>query len=288
MPRFAANLSFLYPESPFLDRFEAAARDGFEGVEYLFPYAYDARELRDRLAGNGLQQVLFNAPPGGLDAPAIERAWSHGERGTACLPGRTSEFRAGFELALRYAEALDCSLIHCMAGLPPQSAGSDEVHSTYVDNLRWAARQAKKMGCEVLIEPINLRDMPGYFLNFQKQAHAIVQEVDEPNLKVQMDIYHCQIMEGDVATKLRHYLPTGRVGHIQVASVPERHEPDTGELNDTYLFQLLDALLAKGEWVGGSGWVGCEYKPLLGDEPGGTSRGLNWLREWRERISNHA
>lgn len=284
MPRFAANLSFLYPELPFLDRFEAAARDGFEGVEYLFPYAYEPRELAELLGRHGLKQVLFNAPPGGLDASGIERAWNEGARGTACLPGHEKEFRAGVQLALRYAAALECPRIHCMAGLKPEGMMHDEARAVYVSNLRWAAREAAEKGCDVLIEPINLRDMPGYFLNHQEAAHALIQEVGESNLKVQMDLYHCQIMEGDVATKLRRYLPTGRVGHIQIAGVPERHEPGTGELNYTYLFRLIDALTAEGRWVGGSGWVGCEYKPAQGGEPGGTSSGLSWLREWRERV----
>ena len=282
MPRFAANLSFLYPELPFLDRFEAAARDGFEGVEYLVPYAYDSRMLADRLAANGLRQVLFNAPPGGMDASEVERAWRAGMRGTACLPEREDEFRAGVLLALRYAEALECPRIHCMAGLRPDGADHGKLRSTYVNRLRWAAQEAAKAGCDVLIEPINSRDMPGYFLNHQEAAHAVVQEVGESNLKVQMDLYHCQIMEGDVATKLRHYLPSGRVGHIQIAGVPERHEPDTGELNYPYLFQLIDTLSSEGGWKGGSGWVGCEYKPSRGEELRGTSQGLQWLREWRE------
>ena len=277
MPRFAANLSLLYTELPFLDRFEAAARDGFEAVEYLFPYAFDLAELLARLKANGLQQVLFNAPPGGTDAPGIEAAWAAGARGTASVPGREAEFRAGVELALRYADALDCPRIHCMAGLLSESAaGADQesaARSVYVSNLRWAATEAAKSGRTILIEPINPRDMPRFFLNRQDDAHAVVQEVGAPNLQVQMDLYHCQIVEGDVAMKLRQYLPTGRVGHLQIAGVPERHEPDVGELNCAYLFEVIDEVAAQCGW---QGWVGCEYRPRLGAEPGGTSRGLGW------------
>ena len=277
MPRFAANLSLLYTELPFLDRFEAAARDGFEAVEYLFPYAFDLAELLARLKANGLQQVLFNAPPGGTDAPGIEAAWAAGARGTASVPGREAEFRAGVELALRYADALDCPRIHCMAGLLSESAaGADQesaARSVYVSNLRWAATEAAKSGRTILIEPINPRDMPRFFLNRQDEAHAIVQEVGAPNLQVQMDLYHCQIVEGDVAMKLRQYLPTGRVGHLQIAGVPERHEPDVGELNCAYLFEVIDEVAAQCGW---QGWVGCEYRPRMGAEPGGTSRGLGW------------
>ena len=277
MPRFAANLSLLYTELPFLDRFEAAARDGFEAVEYLFPYAFDLAELLARLKANGLQQVLFNAPPGGTDAPGIDAAWAAGARGTASVPGREAEFRAGVELALRYADALDCPRIHCMAGLLSESAaGADQAsaaRSVYVSNLRWAASEAAKSGRTILIEPINPRDMPRFFLNRQDEAHAVVQEVGAPNLQVQMDLYHCQIVEGDVAMKLRQYLPTGRVGHLQIAGVPERHEPDVGELNCAYLFEVIDEVAAQCGW---QGWVGCEYRPRMGAEPGGTSRGLGW------------
>ena len=277
MPRFAANLSLLYTELPFLDRFEAAARDGFEAVEYLFPYAFDLAELLARLKANGLQQVLFNAPPGGTDSAGIDANWAAGARGTASVPGREAEFRAGVELALRYADALDCPRIHCMAGLLSESAaGADQesaARSVYVSNLRWAATEAAKSGRTILIEPINPRDMPRFFLNRQDDAHAVVQEVGAPNLQVQMDLYHCQIVEGDVAMKLRQYLPTGRVGHLQIAGVPERHEPDVGELNCAYLFEVIDEVAAQCGW---QGWVGCEYRPRMGAEPGGTSRGLGW------------
>jgi hydroxypyruvate isomerase len=205
MPRFAANLSMLYPEHGFLERFEAAARDGFEGVEYLFPYEHEPRELAARLQSNGLQQVLFNAPPG---------QWEAGERGMACLPGREGEFREAIGRALRYAEALACPRVHVMAGLVPQGQERAALRPTYVANLRWAAKEAAKQGVNLLLEPINTRDIPGFFLNRQDQAHALVADIGEPNVQVQMDLYHCQIVEGDVAMKIRQYLPTGRVGPL--------------------------------------------------------------------------
>jgi hydroxypyruvate isomerase len=257
MPRFAANLSMLYTEHDFLDRFAAAARDGFRAVEYLFPYAFEPAALGQRLADHGLQQVLFNAPPGDWDA---------GERGLACLPGREAEFRDGVLRALDYAAALACPRVHLMAGLAPSGADRAALRATYLANLAWAAAQAAPRGVDVLVEPINTRDIPGFFLNRQNDAHAIVAEVGAPNLKVQMDLYHLQIVEGDVTCKLRQYLPTGRVGHLQIAGVPLRHEPDEGELNHAHLFGVIDEL-------GYDGWIGCEYRPRAG-----TSAGLGWLR----------
>ena len=245
MPRFAANLSMLYNEHPFLDRFAAAAADGFTAVEYLFPYDFGAPELARRLADHGLQQVLFNAPPGD---------WTAGERGLACLPGRQAEFRAGLKRALDYAHTLDCPRIHVMAGLAPAGADRAELQRTYEDNLAWAAQQAQAAGRTLLIEPINPRDIPGFFLNRQDEAHRIVQAIGSAHLKVQMDLYHCQIVDGDVAMKLRQYLPTGRVGHLQIAGVPQRHEPDLGELHHPYLFEVIDELSAACGW---DGWVGC-------------------------------
>lgn len=276
MPRFAANLSLLYTELPFLDRFEAAARDGFQGVEFLFPYVFAPADIAARLRGNGLQQVLFNAPPGGAGAAGFDAAWAAGLRGTASVVGAEADFRTGMEWALRYADALDCPRIHCMAGLLPEGASADQqsaASSVYESNLQWAAQRAAAAGRELLIEPINTRDMPRFFLNRQAQAHAIVQRIGAPNLKVQFDLYHCQIMEGDVATKIRHYLPTGRVGHFQIAGVPERHEPDTGELNYPYLLRVIDEVAATCHW---NGWVGCEYRPQRGATPQGTTDGLGW------------
>ena len=267
MPQFAANLSMLYPELDFLDRFEAAAKDGFKAVEYLFPYAYESGELAARLQAHGLQQVLFNAPPGD---------WDLGERGLACLPGREAEFRSGIARALDYAAALGCPRIHVMAGVLPAGTQREALRPTYVSNLRWASAQAARANVDVLIEPINTRDIPGFFLNRQDAAHEIIDAVGAANLKVQMDLYHCQIVEGDLAMKLRQYLPTGRVGHIQIAGVPGRHEPDVGEINYPYLFAVLDEL-------GYSGWVGCEYKPLRA-----TSAGLGWLKAdgWQGQTPN--
>jgi 2-dehydrotetronate isomerase len=258
MPKFAANLSMLYTEHAFLDRFAAAAADGFKAVEYLFPYEHPAAELAARLKAHGLQQVLFNAPPGD---------WAAGERGTACLPGREAEFRDGVQLAIEYARALDCPRIHLMAGLAPDGADHAVLRKTYLANLAWAAAQAKDI--HFLIEPINTRDIPRFFLNRQDDAHAIVVEAGAPNLKVQMDLYHCQIVEGDLAKKIEQYLPTGRVGHLQIAGVPERQEPDVGEINHPYLFELIDRL-------GWDGWIGCEYRPK-----GKTSAGLGWLQRYR-------
>ena len=274
MPQFAANLSMMYPELPFLDRFEAAAKDGFKAVEFLFPYAYTPEELAARLKANNLQQVLFNAPPGGIDPSSIDQAWNSNTRGTASIPGREKEFQQGVEMALRYAEALHCPRIHVMAGLLGVGHTHASNHATYVNNLKWAAALALKQGLDVLIEPINTRDIPGFYLNRQDQAHNIIEEVGASNLKVQMDLYHCQIVEGDVAMKIRQYLPTGRVGHFQIAGVPERHEPDIGEVNYPYLFNVIDEVSKTCNW---QGWVGCEYKPKLGGQAGGTSAGLGWL-----------
>ncbi len=264
MPKFAANLSMLYNEHTFLDRFAAAAQDGFQAVEYLFPYEFEAQALRQRLQDHGLQQVLFNAPPGD---------WAAGERGLACLPGREAEFRAGILKAIDYAVTLDCPRIHVMAGLKPAGADLSTLQATYTANLAWAAEQAAKAHKNILIEPINTRDMPGFFLNYQAQAHEVVQAVGAANLQVQMDLYHCQIMEGDLASKLRQYLPTGRVGHLQIAGVPMRHEPDLGEVNHAYLFEVIDEVSAACGW---QGWIGCEYRPARGAVPGGTSQGLGW------------
>ena len=257
MPRFAANLSMMYTEHSFLERFAAAAADGFGAVEFLFPYDFPAASIASQLKQHGLQQVLFNAPPGDF---------AGGERGIAALPGREAEFRDGILRALDYTAALGCPRLHVMAGLVPEGSTRASLRSRYVDNLAFAAERAGAAGVDVLIEPINTRDIPGYLLNRQDDAHAVLKEVGSPHLKVQMDLYHCQIVEGDVATKLKAYLPTGNVGHLQVAGVPDRHEPDGGELNFEYLFGVIDALAF-------TGWIGCEYRPA-----GATSAGLGWLR----------
>ena len=211
-----------------------------------------------------MRQVLFNAPPGD---------WDGGERGLACLPGREAKFRAGIACALDYAAVLECPRIHVMAGLLPAGVERAALYPGYIENLRWAALRAASQGVDVLIEPINLRDMPGFFLNRQDHAHQVIEDVGAPNLKVQMDLYHCQIVEGDLAMKLRRYIPTGNVGHVQIAGVPQRHEPDLGELNYPYLFSLLDALAY-------TGWVGCEYRPQAGLQAGGTTAALGWLKPY--------
>ena len=257
MPRFAANLSMMYQEHAFLDRFGAAAQDGFKGIEFLFPYAHPAADIRARLAGHGLTQALFNGPPGDWDA---------GERGLASLPGREAEFRQSVDTALEYARVLGNERVHLMAGLIRPGEERGRHREVYVSNLSYAAKQAATVGVTVVIEPINTRDIPGFFLNRQDEAHAVCAEIGAANLKVQMDFYHCQIVEGDLAMKLRQYI--AGIGHIQVAGVPERHEPDLGEINYPYLFGLMDEL-------GYAGWVGCEYRPKAG-----TSAGLNWLRPW--------
>jgi 2-dehydrotetronate isomerase len=260
MPRFAANLSMMYREHDFFDRFAAAARDGFTAVEYLFPYEYPAEELAERLEENGLQQVLFNAPPGD---------WNAGERGITALPGREQEFREGFARALDYAAALNCPRIHAMAGLMPAGSDRTRFRATYLESLVWAAEKAMPAGIEVLIEPIAQRNIPGFFLNRQDEGHAIVSEIGTPNLKVMLDYFHCQVEEGDLAIKTRKYLgeKPSRVAHIQIAGVPERNEPNTGEVNYAYLFDLIDEL-------GYEGWIGCEYIPKAG-----TSEGLGWLKD---------
>ncbi len=272
MPQFAANLSWLYTDLPFADRFLAAARDGFKAVECMFPYELPKQEIAARLRDNGLSMVLFNGPPGTAAQAMPGGTPDPGAKGTAAWPGREADFRAGVALALEYAAALQCPRVHLMAGLVPSAAAQEAMHRTYVENLRWAAAQAAPAEVQILIEPINLRDNPGYYLHRQDRAHAVVQQVGADNLKVQMDLYHCQITEGDVSSMLRQYLPGGRVGHLQLAGVPERHEPDSGELHYPYLFSLLDAL-------GYPGWVGCEYRPR-DKSPGGTSRGLQWVRPW--------
>lgn len=259
MPHFAANLSMMYREHEFLERFAAAADDGFTAVEYLFPYEYPAATLAALLQENGLRQVLFNAPPGD---------WETGERGCTALPGREQEFRGGFEWALDYARVLECPRIHVMAGLLPAAADRPRFRATFLKNLAWAAQRAQTAGIDVLIEPIAQRNIPGFFLNRQEEAHAIVAEIGKPNLKVMLDYFQCQIEEGDLAIKTRKYLGEVpcRVGHIQIAGVPQRNEPDTGEVYYPYLFNLIDEL-------GYKGWIGCEYIPAAS-----TSEGLAWLR----------
>ncbi len=251
MPNFAANLSFLYQDRPFLDRFAAAASDGFRAVEFLFPYEMAAETVASAARRAGVRIVLFNLPPGD---------WTRGERGLAALVGREKDFDAALARALDYAEILDCPRVHAMAGRVEDGAD----FATYMANLRRAAAIATERRRALTIEPINTRDIPGYFLNRQDEAHSICRAVGAANLGVQMDLYHCQIVEGDVARKIEAFLPG--VAHMQIAGVPDRHEPDEGELNYPFLFDLLDRL-------GYAGWIGCEYRPR-----GETSAGLGWAR----------
>lgn len=260
MPRFAANLTMMYPEHPFLERFAAAAADGFEGVEFLFPYDYAVGELKSRLEAHHLTLALFNAPPGN---------WAAGERGLAALVGREDDFQRSVDQALAYARVLGNRRLHIMAGLVRDDSDRAPARRTYVRNLAYAAAQAAPLDLTIVIEPINPRDMPGYFLQRQDEAHQICAEVGASNLMVQCDLYHAQIVEGDLAVKLRRY--HAGIGHIQIAGVPDRHEPDTGELNYPYLFQLIDEL-------GYEGWIGCEYRPRAG-----TRAGLGWLQPWLPR-----
>ncbi|RZI62381.1 MAG: hydroxypyruvate isomerase family protein [Rubrivivax sp.] len=265
MPRFAANLSFLYPELPFLDRIEAATADGFEGVECLFPYDVPVMAFRDRVEGQGLRVALINAPPGD---------WAAGERGLASLPGRAAEFRESIERALAYADALGSERVHVLAGLLPDGADRDAAIARYEQRLRWAAELGAQAGVEITIEPINPFDMPGYLLQGQDEAHAIVERIGAANLKVQMDLYHCERVEGDVVAQVRRHLPTGRIGHFQIAGVPDRHEPDEGTLDWRGVIAAIDEIAATTGW---EGWIGCEYRPRRGAVPGGTSAGLGWM-----------
>jgi hydroxypyruvate isomerase len=260
MPKFAANLSLMFNEVDFLDRFAAARAAGFDAVEFLFPYAFEAEQIADRLRDHGLEAVLYNLPAGD---------WTAGERGLACDPDRTAEFEDGVGLALDYARVLGVRRLHCLAGKLPPHVGHDRAHAAYVANLRHAAARCHAHGIALLIEPINDRDMPGYFLTGTRQAAAVIEEVDAPNLRLQYDIYHMQRMEGELAETIRRYQHL--IGHIQLADVPGRHQPGTGEINFPYLFRLLDEL-------GYEGWVGCEYLP----QPD-TPASLGWLREERAR-----
>lgn len=255
MPKFAANLSMMYQEHEFLDRFAAAAKDGFKGVEFLFPYDFSPTDIKARLDAANLTQVLFNCPPGD---------WTKGERGLSSLPGREDDFRRAFEKSMTYVDVLGNRRLHVMAGLMQPGRSREEHRATYVKNLTWAASQIAGRDLVLVIEPINTRDIPGFFLNRQDEAHAICKDVGSSQVKVQMDFYHCQIVEGDLAMKFRQYFPG--VGHIQIAGVPERHEPDVGEINYPYLFRLIDEM-------GYDGWVSGEYRPR-----GKTSDGLGWMK----------
>ena len=254
--RLCANLSMMFNELPFMDRFEAAAQAGFKGVEYLFPFEHDARELRERLDSSGLEQVLFNAPPG---------KWEAGERGTASLPGRQAEFRDGIDRALEYANVIGNKLLHVMAGIPDVSVATVTASAIYAANLAWAAERAQAAGVKIVIEPINHRDMPGFHLNTMAQGAAVIDAIGRDRIGLQFDIYHCQVTEGDVTKRIESFIPV--IAHMQLADVPGRHEPGTGEIGWAFVFERIDALAYDG-------WVGCEYRPA-----GETIAGL----VWRER-----
>jgi hydroxypyruvate isomerase len=254
MPRFAANLTMLFNEAPFLDRFQAAAEAGFRGVEYLFPYAFEAGALAERLDRFGLAQVLHNLPAGD---------WEKGERGIACHPGRVTEFQDGVGRAIDYARLLGCRQLNCLAGIAPAGADGDVLRQTFVDNLRFASGKLKEAGIRLLIEPVNTHDIPGFYLNRTDQAIGIIDEVGSDNLLLQYDIYHAQRMEGEIGNTIARHL--ARIGHIQLADNPGRNEPGTGEINYPWLFRHIDRL-------GYDGWIGCEYKPAAA-----TRTGLGWI-----------
>lgn len=254
MVQFAANLTMLFTEVPFMDRFEAAHEAGFKAVEFLFPYTFEPSEIAKKLNRFNLQQVLFNMPPGDWDA---------GERGYAALPGREDEFKASVATAMMYAEALDCQRVHAMSGIVNPEYSYEEHVKVFIKNIRYAADAFAAKGITLLIEPLNSRDVPDYFIAHQRDAVALIKKVDRPNVKLQFDVYHAQIMDGDLSMLIRDLQP--EIGHIQIASVPERHEPSEGELNYPYLFNVLDE-------TGYKGWIGCEYNPKIS-----TKEGLNWI-----------
>jgi hydroxypyruvate isomerase len=257
MPKFAANLTMLWNELEFLARFEAAAAAGFRGVEYLFPYPFPKQRLAEELSKHQLVQVLHNLPAGD---------WAAGERGIACHPARVAEFQDGVGTAIEYASALGCKQLNCLAGITPKDASPEAAFRTFVDNLQFAAGKLAAADIELLIEPINTRDIPGFFLCGTGQALSIMDAVAAPNLRLLYDIYHMQIMQGDLALTIKRHL--ARIGHLQLADNPGRHEPGTGEINYPFLFQFLDDL-------GYPGFIGCEYKPIAG-----TEAGLSWLEPY--------
>jgi hydroxypyruvate isomerase len=257
MPNFAANLTMMFNEVDFLERFQVAARAGFKAVEYLFPYAYDKEVLAERLQTHGLKQVLHNLPPGD---------WQGGERGIACHPDRVGEFQDSVATAIEYASALGCKQLNCLAGVKPAGVPTDKLRETFVSNLKFAAAELKRAGIRLLIEPINTRDIPGFYLNYSRQALDIIGDVGSDNLYLQFDIYHAQVMEGDLARTIEANMD--RIRHMQLADNPGRHEPGTGEINYPFLFSLIDRL-------GYDGWIGCEYKPKAS-----TNEGLGWVRPY--------
>jgi hydroxypyruvate isomerase len=257
MPKFNANLSMMFNEVPFLERFGAAARAGFRGVEFLFPYDFPAAQIREQLDRHNLQMVLFNMPPGDFAA---------GDRGLACDPAKTAEFQAAVGKTLEYAKALGATQIHVMAGLKPRGVSEEKMRETYIANLQFAGRELAKHNIRLLIEAINTRDIPGFYLNTSRQAFDIMHYAAVPNLYFQYDIYHMQIMEGDLAPTVEKNL--AKIAHMQLADTPGRHEPGTGEINYGFLFQFFDR-------IGYQGWIGCEYRPA-----GKTEDGLGWIKPY--------
>ena len=260
MPRFAANLSMMFTEVDFLDRFAAASRAGFKGVEYLFPYDYDRDELAEQLARYRLTQVLHNLPAGD---------WAAGERGIACHPDRVTEFQAGVGTAIEYAVALGCNQVNCLVGVAPEGIAPEILRQTVVSNLKFAAVELHRAEVRLLVEPINTRDIPGFYLTGTAQVRSLIDEVGSGNLSLQHDIYHMQVMEGDLAHTIENNMDIIR--HFQVADNPGRNEPGTGEINYPFLFDLLDGL-------GYDGWIGCEYRPLTA-----TETGLGWIAPYLGR-----
>ncbi|WP_341703754.1 2-oxo-tetronate isomerase [Ferrovibrio sp.] len=258
MPRFAVNLSFLFQEDPFLDRFAAAAAQGFEAVEFTFPYDFSPAAVAAAARDAGLQVVLFNTPPGDYAA---------GERGLAALPARRQDFRAAMMRAFDYAEALACPRIHVIAGVEPAGADRRAMRACYLDNLAWAAEQASGFGRLLLIEPINRRDIPGFYLHDYDEAQRIIEEIGAPNLRLQFDFYHAQIIHGDVTKRFERQLPWS--AHVQIANPPDRRGPGDGELDYRFIFDRIDAL-------GYDGWVSCEYR--AGEA--GTAASLGWIRDY--------
>lgn len=257
MTRFAANLTMLFTEEPFLKRFALARIGGFKAVEFLFPYPFSKEEIKSHLDTQGLRLVLHNLPAGDWDA---------GERGIACHPDRVEEFRSGVAKAIEYASYLNVGQLNCLAGKMPTGVDPKVLHETFVSNLKYASEQLKKAGIKLLIEPINTFDIPGFYLSKTQQAIDIMDEVGSDNLYLQYDIYHAQRMEGEIANTIKKYLP--RIAHIQIADNPGRNEPGTGEINYEFLFALLDQ-------IGYKGWIGCEYKPLKN-----TAAGLDWMQSY--------
>lgn len=257
MAKFAANLTMLFTEVPFLERFEQAHQAGFKAVEYLFPYDYDAKVLANKLEKYDFEQALFNMPPGNWDA---------GERGFAAIPGRENEFQASVETALIYALTLNCKKVHAMSGIVDNNFNHQQHTDTFIKNIRFAADVFAKHGIELMIEPLNSRDVPGYFISHQRDAVELIKLVDRPNVKLQLDLYHAQIMDGDLSVLISDL--ADYTGHIQIASVPERHEPNEGELNYPHLFNVLDK-------SGYNGWIGCEYNPKTN-----TVDGLVWVKPY--------